>query len=203
MIAYLQGQVFEVQEDSVILLCGGVGYHVNVTAGCAQSLTIGTQASFYIEESLSPYDGTSLYGFVTREDKELWALLKSEVPNTGAKKALDLLGKAQRSVADFHAAIVNADPKILISIFGFTKKTADKLISSLKDKINTLPVQGQSKINVLPQDGALQEVAQALGALGFSVTESRRAIEKLYEMGFTASSGTETLIKEALRILKK
>jgi Holliday junction DNA helicase RuvA len=203
MIAYLQGQLFEVNKESVILLCGGVGYHVNVTATCAQNLTIGAQASFYIEESLSPYDGTSLYGFVTKEDKDLWALLKSEVPNTGAKKALDLLNKAQRSVADFHAAIVNADPKILISIFGFTKKTADKLISSLKDKMDTLPVQGERKINVLPQDGALQEVAQALGALGFSVTESRRAMEKLYEMGFSANSGTETLIKEALRILKK
>jgi len=203
MIAYLQGQVFEVGEDSVILLCAGVGYHINITASCAQSLTLGTQASFYIAESLSPYDGTALYGFAQKQDKELWALFKSEVPNTGAKKALELLGKAQRSVADFHAAIAKGDPKILTGIFGFTRKTADKLISSLKGKIDEVSVQGQSKIKIIPDEGALKELADALGGLGFSAAEVRRAIEKLLEAGFTAQNGTEILIKEALRILKK
>jgi Holliday junction DNA helicase RuvA len=202
MIAYLQGEVFEVGDDNVILLCGGVGYFINITAASAQSLTMGAQASFYIAESLSPYDGTSLYGFATKEDKSLWELLKSEVPNTGAKKALELLNKAQRSVADFKAAIVNADPQILISIFGFTKKTADKLITSLKGKMDTLVVQGQTKIKVMPE-GALKEVADALGALGYSVAEARRAIEQLHQNGFNAQSGTETLVKEALRVLTK
>ena len=203
MIAYLQGEVFEAGEDNVILLCGGVGYLINITANCAQNLTLGTQASFYIAESLSPYDGTALYGFTRKEDKELWALLKSEVPNTGPKKALELLNKAQRSVADFHLAIINSDPKILTGIFGFTAKTADKLISSLKGKIDTLPIQGEGKIKVLPDGSALKEVADALGALGYSAAEARRAIEQLHAAGFNAQSGTEILIKQALRILKK
>ena len=204
MIAYLQGQVFETADDNVVLLCGGVGYLINTTAACAQSLTAGEQASFYIAESLSPYDGTSLYGFLHKEDKALWELLKSEVPGAGPKKALELLGKANRSVADFKAAIVGADPKILISIFGFTKKTADKLIAALKGKMDDLPVRGESKIKVLPDGGsALKEVASALGALGYSAAEARRALEQLYAAGFNAQSDTETLIKEALRILKK
>ena len=203
MIAYLQGEVFEVGEDNVILLCGGVGYLVNITANCAQNLTQGTQAALYIEESLSPYDGTSLYGFPRKEDRDLWALLKSAVPNTGPKKALELLGKAQRSVADFHLAIVNGDPKILTGIFGFTTKTADKLIASLKDKIAGLNIRGESKINVLPDSSALKELADALGELGYSSVEARRAIEQLHEAGFNAQSGTEVLIKQALRILKK
>ena len=202
MIAYLQGQVFETGEDNVILLCGGVGYLINITANCAQSLTLGAQASFYVTESIAPYDAPSLYGFISKEDQSLWELFKGEVPNTGAKKALELLNKAQRSVADFKAAIVNADPQILISIFGFTKKTADKLIASLKGKMDTLVVQGQAKIKIMPE-GALKEVADALGALGYSAAESRRAIEQLHQNGFNAQSGTETLVKEALRVLTK
>ena len=202
MLAYLRGEVFEIGEDNVVLLCGGVGYFVNITASCAQELTLGTQASFYVTESISPYDAPSLYGFSRKEDQALWDLFKSEVPNTGAKKALELLNKAQRSLADFKAAIVNADPKVLTSIFGFTKKTADKLIVSLKGKVDALAVQGQPKIKVV-SEGNLKEVADALGALGYSAAESRRAIEQLYAAGFNAQSGTETLIKEALRVLKK
>lgn len=202
MIAYLQGEVLETGEDNVILLCGGVGYFINVTADCAQNLTLGTQASFYVAEAISPYDAPALYGFPHKEDKALWELLKKEVPNAGAKKALELLNKAQRSVADFKAAIVNADPQILTGIFGFTKKTAEKLITSLKGKMDTFEVQGQAKIKVV-SDGVLKEVAEALGALGYSAAESRRAIEQLYTAGFSAKSGTETLLKEALRVLKK
>ena len=111
MIAYLKGQILEVNEESAIIVCGGVGYEVNLAKGSAQELESGREAVLYIAESISPYDGTVLYGFLSKEDKELWALFKSAIPNTGAKKALEYLNKALRSVADFHNAIVKRDPK--------------------------------------------------------------------------------------------
>ena len=72
MIAYLKGEILEVKEDGAIILCGGVGYEVNLAHGSALELTAGQETAFYVAESISPYDGTVLYGFLTKEDKELW-----------------------------------------------------------------------------------------------------------------------------------
>lgn len=203
MIAYLKGQVLEVNEESAIIVCGGVGYEVNLAKGSAQELEAGREAALYIAESISPYDGTVLYGFLSKEDKELWALFKSAIPNTGAKKALEYLNKALRSVADFHHAIIKRDPKILTGIFGFTAKTAEKLINSLKDKMDAITVQGSSKIKVLDEAPYMSDVLEALMALGYSASEGRRAIEQLYQEGIGPQEKIEHIIKEALRVLKK
>ena len=203
MIAYLKGQILEVKEESVIIVCAGVGYEVNLAKGSAQELESGRETALYIAESISPYDGTVLYGFLSKEDKELWALFKSAIPNTGAKKALEYLNKALRSVADFHNAIIKRDPKILTGIFGFTSKTAEKLINSLEDKMDAVTVQGSSKIKVLDEAPYMSGVLEALTALGYSAPESRRAIEQLYQEGINPNDPIEHIIKEALRVLKK
>ncbi len=203
MIAYLKGEVLEVKEDAAVIVCGGVGYEVNMTKSSAQELQAGQTAAVYVAESISPYDGTVLYGFLAKEDKELWTLFKTAIPNTGAKKALEFLNKALRSVADFHNAIVKRDPKILTGIFGFTSKTAEKLIASLKDKMDAVTVQGEAKIKVMDDAPYMSGVLEALTALGYSAPESRRAIEKLYAEGIDPNDKIENIIKEALRVLKK
>ena len=193
----------EVKDDGVILLCGGVGYEVTLAHSSALELTAGTQAALHIAESISPYDGTVLYGFLNKEDKALWLLFKTAIPNTGPKKALEFLNKALRSVADFHNAILKRDPKILTGIFGFTSKTAEKLINSLKDKMDAVTVQGESKIKVMDEAPYMSGVLEALSALGYSAAESRRAMEKLYAEGINPNDKIENIIKEALRVLKK
>ncbi len=203
MIAYLKGEILEVKEDGAVILCGGVGYEVNLAHGSALELTAGQEAAFYVAESISPYDGTVLYGFLSKEDKELWTLFKTAIPNTGPKKAMEFLNKALRSVADFHNAILKRDPKILTGIFGFTAKTAEKLINSLKDKMDALTVQGESKIKVMDEAPYLSGVLEALGALGYSAAEARRAMEKLQAEGVSPNEPLETIIREALRVLKK
>lgn len=203
MIAYLKGEVLEVKEDAAVIVCGGVGYEVNMTKSSAQELQAGQTTAVYVAESISPYDGTVLYGFLAKEDKELWTLFKTAIPNTGAKKALEFLNKALRSVADFHNAIVKRDPKILTSIFGFTSKTAEKLIASLKDKMDAVTVQGEAKIKIMDDAPYMSGVLEALTALGYSAQESRRAIEKLYAEGIDPNDKIENIIKEALRVLKK
>ena len=203
MIAYLKGEVLEVKEDGVILLCGGIGYEVTLAHSSALELTAGTQAALYIAESISPYDGTMLYGFLNKEDKALWLLFKTAIPNTGPKKALEFLNKALRSVADFRNAILKRDPKILTGIFGFTSKTAEKLMNSLKDKMDAVTVQGESKIKIMDEAPYMSGVLEALSALGYSAAESRRAMEKLYAEGINPNDKIENIIKEALRVLKK
>ncbi len=63
MIVYLKGEILETREDGAVVLCGGVGYDVNLTKSSAQELTAGQQTALYVAESISPYDGTVLYGF--------------------------------------------------------------------------------------------------------------------------------------------
>ncbi len=203
MIAYLQGKILEVHEDGAVILCGGVGYEVNLARPSAQELTAGQETALYVAESISPYDGTVLYGFTHKEDKDLWLLFKTAIPNTGPKKAMEFLNKALRSVADFHQAILQRDPKILTGIFGFTSKTAEKLINSLKDKMDAVTVQGESKIKVVGEPAYLSGVLEALGALGYSAAESRRALDTLHTQGIGPNEKIETIIKEALRVLKK
>ncbi len=203
MIAYLKGTILETKDDSVIIVCGGVGYEVNMAHSSALELASGAEAALYISESISPYDGTVLYGFLSKEDKELWTLFKTAIPNTGAKKSLEYLNKALRSVADFHAAIIKRDPKILTGIFGFTSKTAEKLINSLKDKMDAVTIQGTPKIKVEGDAPYMSGVLEALTALGYSAQESRRAIEQLYNEGIDPNDKIEHIIKEALRVLKK
>ncbi|MBR2082365.1 MAG: Holliday junction branch migration protein RuvA [Elusimicrobiaceae bacterium] len=203
MIAYLTGTVLETREDGVILVCGGVGYEINIPSSAATELVQGADASFYIAESISPYDGTVLYGFAHKEDKELWYLFKSAIPNTGPKKALEYLNKALRSVADFHHAIIARDPKILTSIFGFTAKTAEKLINSLKDKMDGVSIQGETKIKIASEAPYMSGVLEALTALGYSPAESRRAMEKLQTSGVKPTDKLENIVKEALRVLTK
>ncbi len=201
MIAYLTGEVFEVGDNTIILLAGGVGYEINMAPSSIASVEKGQTLGVYITESLSPYDGTALYGFLTKADKDLFLLFKNEIPNTGSKKALEFLNKALRSVADFHNAIINKDPKILTAIFGFTAKTAQKLIDSLSGKMDSISVQGEVKIKTA-EIPFMADVLNALGALGYSAQESRRAIEQLYKQN-SAQTNVEDLIKQALRILKK
>ena len=203
MISYLKGEILETKEDGAVILCGGVGYDVNLPHPTAQELTAGQPAAFYVAESISPYDGTVLYGFAHKEDKELWLLFKTAIPNTGPKKALEFLNKALRSVADFHQAILKRDPKILTGIFGFTSKTAEKLINSLKDKMDAVTVQGESKIKVLDEPTYLSGALEALSALGYSAAESRRALDTLHTQGIGPNEKIETIINEALRVLKK
>lgn len=203
MIGYLRGEVLEVREDSVLILCGGIGYEVNLAHSSALEIEAGKEISLYIAESFSQFDGPVLYGFLSKEDKALWLLFKTSIPNTGAKKALEFLNKALRSVADFHRAIISRDPKILTGIFGFTAKTAEKLIASLKDKMDAVSVQGESKIKVVDEAPYLSGVLEALTALGYSAAESRRAMEKLHTAGINPNGKVEDIIKEALRVLKK
>lgn len=201
MIAFLKGEIIDIRETSAVVLAGGVGYEVNMPSATLNTLENGREASFYITESLSPYDGTSLYGFLSKEEQNLFLLFKESIPNTGPKKALEFLTKALRSLPDFHNAIVTQDVKILTGIFGFTAKTAQKIIDALKGKMDSFTVQGESKIKTI-ETPYMSELLAALSALGYSAAEARRAIEKLHNEG-ALSADMETNIKSALRVLRK
>lgn len=198
MIAYLRGRIVAKAEESAVIEVNGLGYEVFF---CEPSLADlgpeGTTLEVFIAESISMYGGTALYGFRSREEKALFDLLRDAVPNTGAKKAMDYLGKAVKSMPDFAAAVAAKDPKRLTAIFGFTAKTADKLISALKDKLPS-GAAGASSSGVF--SGAYAQALAALTALGFRAADARAAIEEASAEAGPAA-GAETVIRQALRRL--
>lgn len=199
MLAYLRGRVVAKGEDSAILEVAGLGYEVFFCAPSLEALgPEGSPVEVFLAESISMYGGTALYGFRSKEEKQLFDLLRDAVPNTGAKKALDYLGKAVRSMPDFSAAVGAKDAKRLTAIFGFTAKTADKLILALKDK--TLPGSGTASAAGGLASAAYSQALAALIGLGFRSGEARAALEEAAaEAGPDAS--TETVIRQALKRL--
>ncbi len=199
MIAYLRGRIAARNEESAIIEVNGLGYEVFF---CGPSLeTLGAEGAtveIFIAESISMYGGTSLYGFRTKEEKRLFDLLRGAVPNTGAKKAMDYLGKAVKSMQDFTDAVAAKDLKRLTAIFGFTARTADKLISALKDKMpKPSAAYAESGYAV---SGAYAQAMNALTALGFRAGDSRAALEEASSEAGPAASA-EAIIRLALKRL--
>ena len=206
MIAYLKGEVIDKRENSVVVSAGGVGYEVHMTRfGIEKTPPEGGQAELFISPSFSMYGGTLLYGFSSRAEKELFELFRDSVPDTGAKKAVDYLNKAIRSLPDFKKAVVEKDVKLLVGIFGFTKKTAERLISALKDKMGQLVFEGEARIksgdSEFDSRPAFSNAANALAALGYSASEVRRALKKVEENGIADGENTESLVRNALKEL--
>lgn len=198
MLAYLRGRIVRKDDESAVIEVGGLGYEVFFCAPSLESLgPEGANVEVFLAESISMYGGSSLYGFRSAEEKKLFDLLRDAVPNTGAKKALDYLGKAVKSMPDFAAAVAAKDLKRLTAIFGFTAKTADKLISALKDKMP----EGAAAAAGAPQaSGAYAQALSALTALGFRAAEARAALEEAAAEAGPAA-GAEPMIRLALRRL--
>ena len=199
MIAYPRGRIVAKAAESAVIETNGLGYEVFF---CEPSLDglgpEGATVEVFIAESISMYGGTALYGFRSQEEKRLFDMLRDAVPNTGAKKAMDYLGKAVKSMPDFKSAVAAKDAKRLTAIFGFTAKTADKLISALKDK---LPAAGEAAAaGFSASSGVYAQALTALTALGFRAGEARSALEEAAaEAG--PSAGTEAVVRLALRRL--
>lgn len=199
MLAYLRGRVVAKNDESAVIEVNGLGYEVFLCSPSLEALgPEGSPAELFLAESISMYGGTALYGFRSKEEKLLFDLLRDAVPNTGAKKAMDYLGKAVKSMPDFLGAVAAKDPKRLTAIFGFTAKTADKLISALKDKLPAAAACAAAGFGAA--SGVYAQALTALTALGFRSGEARAALEEAAAEAGPAA-GTEAIVRSALRRL--
>ena len=205
MIGYLRGDLISKKEDSVILDVAGVGYELNMCAVSVQGLpSLNEEVSLYVVESLSMYSGTVLYGFINEDEKELFELFKSAVPKTGAKKALDYLSKAKKSLPDFQNAIAKKDLKILTGIFGFTSKTAEKLANALKNKMEHLSISGALKIKTNGiSSGKFIQAQNALISLGFKNAQAKIALTSIENEELSGKESMEDILRMSLKKLTK
>jgi Holliday junction DNA helicase RuvA len=203
MIARLSGQIIShaLQKDHgrVILDVNGIGYEVQVGINSLSQLPAQGQAILFVFQAVTPYDGSSvLYGFLTQGEREIFLQLKEHVPGIGPKKALESLDRITKSLPDFKRAILEKDVKLLVGVFGFSKKTAEKLIYSLRDRIESLPAMGREKWS--QPAGPSQEAVSALIALGYPEREARETVESAME-SIPSTASTQELLKTALKTM--
>ena len=204
MIASLNGTIIESQLLQVVIEAGGVGYEVHVPITTAEKLpSPGNQAKLYTY-AVYRDDSQSLYGFANREDREFFKLLVEKVSGVGPKMALTLFSKLSTKMLE--AAIVTGDAKLLSQCPGIGKKTAERLIIELRDKVgkgfgsaDPTPSATSGTAEIGDEEGAskFQDAIAALTALGYKVTEADKAVNRaINKLGPSAS--VEEIIKTAL-----
>jgi Holliday junction DNA helicase RuvA len=207
VIASLRGIVLSKDLESLVLEVGGVGHEVNVTSATASKLpAAGGETLLFIVASYAMYGGgETLYGFLTEPEKAMFCAFRDEIPGTGAKKALEFLDKAAKSLPDFRRAVIDRDEKLLCGVFGFSKKTATKIVDALKGKIDEVRVAGSPHFvasgDRMPSTGSWGQALNALEALGYKGSDARTVLQYLAELHGGKEVPTEQLVRQALRRL--
>jgi holliday junction DNA helicase RuvA len=198
MIAYLQGKLHEIGTDYVVILTGGVGYHVFVSKPTLNGLhALGGEIELKIHTVVRE-DSFNLYGFKTYNERELFLKLL-QVSGIGPKLALTIIsGLPPEELAE---AIGKEDLLRLTAIPGIGKKTAERLIVELKDKIFGLfsRSSAESSTAEMPLPISLSEEAiSALTNLGYSRQEALKALKSISKSG---ELSLEVLVREGLKAL--
>lgn len=196
MIARLRGEVLEALPNRLVVEAGGVGYQVLVPLSTFDRLNPreGTEVTLLTHLHVRETAHT-LYGFATAEERDIFLLLVERVSGIGPAIAMAVL--SGMPVARFKQAVVDGDIGALSTIKGLGKKTAERIVLELKDKVGvaeTWEAAGRDAPGAAARDAEL-----ALLALGFKQTEARKAIHAALKR--SPDLPAEDLIREALRSL--
>lgn len=201
MIAYIRGELASLEEDKVLVDVGGIGYGVFMSAQAMSLLPpVGNEVKIHTYLNVKE-DAMQLFGFLTRDDLHVFKLLigVSGIGPKGGQAILSVL-----SPDDLRFAIMAGDVKAISAAPGIGKKTAEKLIVELRDKLSiedalehavsekNVPISGQAGGNSEIQG----EAVQALVALGYGSTEALRAVR---QVEITGDMEVEELLKQSLK----
>ncbi|MDY6915521.1 MAG: Holliday junction branch migration protein RuvA [Candidatus Cloacimonadota bacterium] len=199
MFAFLDGILAFKSPVTVVINCGGVGYEVFVPLSTFENLpSEGERIKLHIHYSFNETDGVRLFGFHTLQEKELFRLLIS-VSKIGPKLGLAVL--SGMAVDDFVQAVASNDVGLMSTVPGIGKKTAERLIIELKDKV---PILSLGKITIdIPTEkkDIIQEAETGLITLGYKQYEVKKAIAKVAKA--QSYNSAEELIKAAIKTLYK
>lgn len=200
MIAFVRGTAVDMTENSVIVEAGGIGYEIYMTGTDLSQIHMGEEVKIHTYFNVRE-DTMQLYGFRSKDDLQMFRLLLG-VNGVGPKAAVGVL--AGITADELRFAILSDDVKTLSKAPGIGKKTAQKLILELKDKMKLedafelkLAHEQEKAVAGLGEisDGR-QEAVEALVALGYSSTDALRAVRKVTDV---APDDVEGLLKAALK----
>ena len=201
MLSYVKGTLECKYKDYIVIESGGIGYKIYTSLISMESIgqlgeNVKAYTTLYVREDIM-----NLYGFATLEELSMFELLIS-VSGIGPKAAISLLSIL--TPARFGFAVITDDSDILAQAQGIGKKTAQRIILELKDKIKKQKTQDVDMLkdkqsNLSCESNNVYEAIDALMILGYNKAESTKAIAKIrYE-----NSSIEEIIKQALNILSK
>ena len=200
MITFLEGTLVEALPTHVVVNVHGVGYHVHIPLSSYDRLPV-VGASIKILTHLAiREDAHVLYGFMTNAERDLFRLLVTHVSGIGPKTALDVLSGT--TVANFKAAVVAGDAGLLAKTKGIGKKTAERIIVELKDKVGIAAAwEAASAAHApTPEESKVTDAVLGLIALGYKQVDAHKAVKQVQEKGGAALT-TEDLVRQALKIL--
>ncbi len=198
MIGYLKGKLLNAEEGVVLLENGGVGYEITCSASVYAKLLSSNGGEVYTYMAVRE-DGVSLYGFESMEEKRMFLKLVS-VSGVGPKMGIAVL--SEMNLNELTLKIASGDVKGLSSVKGLGKKTAERIILELRDKVGAINVDSDGVIispevkSSYPQD---EDAIAALTTYGFTRAECERALKEAHAAGIEK---LEQLIMFALKNIK-
>lgn len=199
MIGSLKGTVAQLEAEYCIVdTAGGVGYRVFMPSAHLAQLVLGKEIRIHVHTAVRE-DAILLYGFLSREYYDLFEILLT-VSGVGPKMALGILSAIKPDA--FYTAVSNKDIKMLVKLPGVGKKTAERMLLELKDKVSG---SGDSEdvvqeVAAAGGSGAVAEAIEALGSLGYSNSEIMPVLKEIPDC---ASLSGEAILRQALKLFAR
>jgi len=198
MISFLQGRLVEALPTQAIVEVHGLGYDVLIPLSSFDKLPQTGQEVKLLTHLAIREDAHVLYGFATAAERELFRLLINTVSGIGPKIALNILSGI--SVTAFRGAVANGDVKALSQISGVGKKTAERIVVELKDKVGAAGAweAASAQRALSPEDQKINDAVLALVALGFKQVEAHDVVRKAQ-----ATLGSQATVEDLVRACLK
>ncbi|BDB51893.1 Holliday junction branch migration protein RuvA [Flavobacterium ammonificans] len=193
MIAHIQGKLVEKNPTEVVIDCGGVGYHINISLHTYSLLPSTDQIKLFTYLQIKE-DAHTLFGFFEKSEREIFKMLLS-VSGIGASIARTMLSSLEPK--QIIQAIASGDVGTVQSIKGIGVKTAQRVILDLQDKV--LKLYDLDEVSMVLNNTNRDEALSALEVLGFVRKSSEKVVEKIIKEDPDAS--VESIIKKALKSL--
>ena len=195
MIGSLIGLIKEKTPSAILLEVNGIGYEIAVPLSTSFQLPNVGESAYLLTHLVVREDQHSLYGFATDEERKLFrALIK--ISGVGAKLAITILSGT--NVNGFIQSVVNEDIDALVHLPGIGKKTAERLVVEMKDKVSEIS-SDENSLSESNENSAVAEAINALVNLGYKTKDAKTILDKIESGGLTV----EELIRQALKSLNK
>ena len=194
MIFSLKGIVQELTPTFVVIEVNGVGYYVGISLQTSQRLSLGKEVFLFTQQIIRE-DAHLLFGFYTKEEKEMFNLLIS-VNGVGAVSALILLSSLD--LKDIAQAILNKNSALLQKVKGVGAKTAERIIVDLRDKVEKFGVSAEN-ISAFADNKVKEESLSALEVLGIPKKMSEKIADRILKQN--PDLQTEELVKQILKMI--
>lgn len=195
MISSVRGTVLSVGLDHVVVEVGGVGLAVQATPATLATLRRGEEASLATTLVVRE-DSLTLFGFADPDARELFGLLQT-VSGVGPRLAMATLAVLEPD--RLRAALADGNLSVLTQVPGVGRKSAERLVVELRDKVGKLPVAGDGTAHASGQSGVRDSVVEALTGLGFAVRQAEQAVDAV--LAANGNGDTSTVLRKALTTL--